>query len=106
MIYRAFWACLLFLGLTGMAAGEVPTSSAQAGRETALRACSGCHLVGDSDPKQAPEGVPTFRSLARNQAITEARLRGFLHAPHPPMPDLALTRREIDDLVSYILSLR
>jgi hypothetical protein len=33
-------------------------------------------------------------------------LRAFLQTPHWRMPDLHLTRDEIDDIATYILSLR
>jgi mono/diheme cytochrome c family protein len=33
-------------------------------------------------------------------------LRVFLSHPHGAMPNLALTRAEIDDLISYIETLR
>ena len=33
-------------------------------------------------------------------------LRAFLMTSHPPMPDLHLTRDEIDDVSAYILSLK
>jgi cytochrome c len=38
--------------------------------------------------------------------MTAAQLRAFLSHPHGAMPDLALTRIEIDDLIDYIESLR
>ena len=34
------------------------------------------------------------------------QLRTFLAKPHGAMPDLALSRAEIDDLIAYIESLR
>jgi hypothetical protein len=33
-------------------------------------------------------------------------LRVFLQTPHDRMPDLHLSREEIDDLIAYILSMR
>jgi hypothetical protein len=33
-------------------------------------------------------------------------LRAFLQTPHDRMPDLHLTRNEIDDVAAYILSLK
>jgi len=37
--------------------------------------------------------------------MTPDQLRAFLSHPHGAMPDLALTRAEIDDLIGYIQSL-
>jgi len=38
--------------------------------------------------------------------LTADQLRTFLSHPHDPMPDLGLTRSEIDDLIEYIATLR
>jgi hypothetical protein len=37
---------------------------------------------------------------------TADQLRAFLSRPHGAMPDLSLTRAEIDDLIGYIETLR
>ena len=73
------------------------------GREIAQRWCAECHQV-------APEGsatdvAPGFPAIAKDHAYTDARLRGWLADPHPPMPKLQLSRREIDALVAYLRSL-
>jgi cytochrome c len=51
------------------------------------------------------QGPPSFRTVAES-GISAAKLRAFLSHPHGAMPDLSLTRSEIDDLIQYILSLR
>jgi len=38
--------------------------------------------------------------------MTDDQLGAFLSHPHGAMPDLALTRAEIDDLIGYIKTLR
>jgi hypothetical protein len=40
------------------------------------------------------------------KSTTPLSLRAFLQTPHERMPDLHLSRDEIDDLTAYILSLR
>ena len=40
------------------------------------------------------------------QRKTADQLRAFLSHPHGAMPDLALTRAEIDDLIGYVETLR
>jgi hypothetical protein len=50
--------------------------------------------------------APTFQSIAERSPEAIDALRAFLMDPHPPMPDLSLTRQEIRDLLSYIDSLR
>jgi cytochrome c len=54
--------------------------------------------------RQCSAGPPSFRTIAG--ARTADQLRTFLSHPHGAMPDLSLTRAEIDDLVGYIESLR
>lgn len=38
--------------------------------------------------------------------MTADQLRAFLSHPHGAMPDFALSRAEIDDLIGYIQTLR
>jgi mono/diheme cytochrome c family protein len=76
----------------------------QAGQVLAERWCASCHLV-TSGQTQASADVPSFVSVARKTEKLDW-LTGFLAEPHPPMPNLSLTRQEIQDLVAYFESLR
>jgi mono/diheme cytochrome c family protein len=75
------------------------------GKQIAKRWCVSCHLV-SPDQKGANTDVPTFFEIARRSADSVTDLKAFLVDPHPPMPDLNLTRSEIDDLSDYIRSLK
>jgi mono/diheme cytochrome c family protein len=66
--------------------------------------CSSCHLVEPSG--RASDVAPPFEAIARDPATTPEGLRGWLTKPHPPMPDLKLSRGEEDDILAYILSLK
>ena len=44
--------------------------------------------------------------MVAHSGISADQLRAFLSHPHGAMPNLALTRAEIDDLISYIETLR
>jgi mono/diheme cytochrome c family protein len=77
-----------------------------AGRRLADTWCSSCHLVGPDVTRAISNGVPTFFGIAQNKAITMLSLRVFLQTPHARMPDLHLSRDEVDNLAAYILSLR
>jgi mono/diheme cytochrome c family protein len=48
------------------------------------------------------QGPPSFRSIG----LTGDQLRTFLTHPHGAMPDFALSRVEIDDVIAYIETLR
>jgi len=50
--------------------------------------------------------VPTFPSIARKLPAEADVLAAFLANPHPPMPNLSLSRRDIQDLLAYIATLK
>lgn len=76
-----------------------------AGRDLAVRWCSSCHVVpGAPPPQPAQDGVPSFAAIARDYAGKSDGLKGFLVAPHEPMPPLELGVRQIDDLVAFLLA--
>ena len=77
-----------------------------AGMTLALHSCAQCHIVAGRQAGPVPVGVPTFADIARMPSTTVLSLRAYLQTPHPPMPDLALTRREMEDVIAYILTLR
>jgi mono/diheme cytochrome c family protein len=75
----------------------------EVGRELALRWCTSCHVV-DHEGRGADAG-PALPALLGDGQRTADELRGWLAAPHPPMPDFDLTRQEIEDIVAYLESL-
>lgn len=81
-------------------------ADAEIGEGLARSWCAACHEVEPNPAAGIPDSPPAFQTLADDPIYTEERLRGWLWAPHPPMPDLDLTRVEIDSLVAYIQSLR
>lgn len=76
---------------------------AAAGGRLAQDWCSGCHLV---DGVASSDVVPGFRQIANDPAKTPDRLRAWLSSPHPAMPDFNLSRPEIENIISYLESLR
>ena len=74
------------------------------GSQLAQQWCANCHVTSSSRARSAQEGPPSFRTIASTR--TADQLRAFLSHPHGAMPDLSLTRAEIDDLVGYIETLR
>src|SRR5688572_18630003 len=52
-----------------------------AGRSTAMAMCTNCHFVGPDQGQPALDSVPSFDELARDPAVTEARLRSFITRP-------------------------
>jgi cytochrome c len=76
-----------------------------AGERLARQWCANCHVINGSGPSATvPQSPPSFRVAAGH--LNPEQLRAFLTHPHGQMPDLSLTRSEIDDLIAYIESLR
>jgi mono/diheme cytochrome c family protein len=93
-------------------AAAMPMAAAQdfgdvtAGRKLAQTWCSSCHEVEPAPRQGNDNGAPAFTAIALIPSTTPMALRAFLQTPHAQMPDLHLSRDEIDDLAGYILSLR
>ncbi|HXY57603.1 MAG TPA: cytochrome c [Methylocystis sp.] len=88
---------LLLLAPPALARGDV-----EHGAVIAKRWCKDCHVV-SSDQTSAKVDAPPFADVA--QRLDDEKLKAFLTDPHPRMPDMSLSRKEIEDLVSYIRSL-
>jgi mono/diheme cytochrome c family protein len=89
----------------GLLAPAGAYADAANGERLARQWCANCHVVNGGSPSAAiPQGPPSFRVAAGH--LDPGQLRAFLTRPHGAMPDLALTRAEIDDLSAYIGTLR
>ena len=87
----------------------------EAGRDLALLACTGCHVVAPDQPfKPIRTGLPRppdFKEIANRSNTTTASLQHHLETlPAVPenshMPDLLLSSQEVRDVVAFIISLR
>jgi mono/diheme cytochrome c family protein len=79
--------------------------SAARGLRLADNWCASCHLV-SPEQKTPSRGAPPFSEIAQSQTFNADHLAYLLNDPHPKMAKLALSRRAIDDIAAYILSLR
>jgi cytochrome c len=95
---------LVLLWCAPAASQELP--SAERGKDLATRLCRNCHLLDGTPGQRIPAGTPTFRSMATAPSQTKERVRATLIQPHVPMPDVQLSRAEIDDLIAYLDSIR
>lgn len=109
------WTRVALLALTLLLSWQLPLDaqtapprepSADDGRALAERFCSSCHLVGSASDVTVPTGPATFRWIANKPGQTAQRIADALIAPHPPMPDMQLSRAEIQDLIAYIDTMR
>lgn len=86
----------------------IAAGDAARGERLARRWCAGCHLVA-ADQTRAAVDAPSFAALAGASNRTPEGIADFLALPgttHSRMPDLALSRVEIDDLVAYLGTLK
>ncbi len=90
----------LAIGLGGAARAGDPAQ----GHKLARQWCASCHIV--TPGAGGSDAARPFEAVANDPNVTEAGLRAWLADPHPPMPDLHLTRAEIDAVIAYIRSLR
>ena len=100
---RIILGCLFMatpLFAQALAAGE-----AERGEQLARQWCASCHLVSEEQASATTE-APPFPAIAQRSPDEISALAGFLADPHPPMPDLSLTREEIRALLAYIASLK
>jgi cytochrome c len=96
---------LLALLLTAYLAAHSAHADASKGAQIARQWCANCHVIGGNTAGPVPQGPPSFQMIARG-GMPADQLRAFLSHPHGAMPNLSLTRAEIDDLISYIETLR
>ena len=92
-------AAMILFSLTpsaGMAAAD-----AENGQRIAERWCAACHIVSPGQ-QEASADAPPFAEIGARPNFSEAQIAFFLLDPHPKMPNMALTRREAEDLAAYI----
>ncbi len=98
----SFLLGIVLLALTGP--GDAKADAAR-GRILSEQACSQCHGVRPNESSVNPK-APSFSAVAAEPSITEYSLRVFLRTPHSTMPNLMMKPDDIDDIVSYLLSLK
>jgi len=92
---------LTIIGSTAVA--HAASGNAEAGRAFVTRSCTSCHAI--ETAKTASDGAPPFTLIAKTNKERPAWIRGWLMAPHPPMPSITLSRQEIDDIVAFLSTL-
>jgi mono/diheme cytochrome c family protein len=89
---------------SNLASAQTVPGDREVGERLARSQCAECHAMPGA-PTTAASGIPSFRAMAGDPRLTELALRAFLQLPHDRMPNIILSRQEIDHLVAYILSL-
>ncbi len=74
------------------------------GQAIAQQWCASCHAVVPGAVSN--EVAPSFEAVAQERDRSDEWLRTWLSVPHGEMPDLSLSRQDIDALVAYLQSLK
>ena len=80
-----------------------PAGDAGAGRQLVLQSCSSCHAAGVT--ATVTDGAPPLSFIAKDNKQRPAWIRGWLMDPHPPMPGIMLSRKQVDDIIAYLNTL-
>lgn len=98
----ALTLAFVLAGAPAMAASADPTTGAQ----IAKTECASCHAIGrDVEAKSPDPKAPRFIDVAKMTSTTELSLKVFLRSSHRNMPNIILSREEIDSVASYVLGL-
>ncbi len=98
---RSFCWCLLLPAL--FVAPAALAADADNGKKLAEMRCIPCHAVAPTIRRDVAD-APPFETIARKFALQPEMLAFSLLNPHPRM-NVALTRREVEDLAAYINTL-
>ncbi len=93
----------VILPMTAQATAQVPSGDAIAG-DLVRTQCSTCH--NEEGPPRGRRQGPSLAAVAAMPSTTSISLHAFLMTPHANMPNYRLTPQQIDDIATYILSLR
>ena len=98
--------CALVLGsiVLGPSSLAQPASVAR-GHEVAQRICARCHVI-DASGSGSWTNAPSFESIANQPGITRAWIADYVGQLPMHMPVRDYTPAQLNDVASYILSLR
>lgn len=89
------------LAVAASAATVAQAADAVEGARLSRQWCADCHVVGAAQG-HAMSDAPSFQSIAQRPDFDAKVISYYLLSPHPPMPNLTLSRHEADDLAAYI----
>ena len=72
----------------------------------AKTSCASCHAVDPNEDVPAIDGAPSFDQVANTPGMTSTALAVWLQTPHPNMPNFIIPSPDMDDVISYILTLK
>lgn len=88
-------------------AAQDSPGDAVAGKAVAAQICAQCHdVTGNARQQNPPGNAPAFIAVAQSPTGTREKITSTVKLPHGRMNIVLLTGRDVDNVVSYILSLR
>lgn len=100
--------CASIMGGSAGYAASVPDPAQ--GLKFAKIECGNCHVVeqeaGKMPPKRVEGAAPHFKTIAYDPEMTADKIRETLRLPHGAMANLVLAEKDIENIISYIVSLR
>ena len=97
---------LLLAALLPLSAQAQEIGDATAGARFAKEICAECHAVGTRQENSPDKDAPPFTHVATTPGMNERALAVWLQSPHPTMPNIILEKKDRDDIVAYIVSLK
>jgi mono/diheme cytochrome c family protein len=95
--------CSAALLIPSAAAEQV--GNAAEGANYAKQVCAQCHAI-DRTGASPEATAPPFRDVANTPGMTGTALTVWLSTSHPTMPNIALERHDMENIVAFILSLK
>lgn len=99
-----YWlACALIVAAPQFAHAE----NAENGLRLSRALCVNCHSVEPGGAaRQFVADVPSFMAIATKPGQSADRMQGYILTPHPPMPQVQLTKNELADIAAYVMTLK
>jgi mono/diheme cytochrome c family protein len=76
------------------------------GREFAQAVCAECHAVVPAETASPRTDAATFKAIANTPGMTELAIAVWLKTPHKKMPNLIISKDDLENVIAYIVSLR
>ena len=80
--------------------------SAERGLAFARKVCAECHLVADEAGLSLSPGAKTFKEIANSPGMSPMAIGAWMQSEHENMPHLILAPEDLDDVITYITSLK
>ncbi|MGI9512089.1 MAG: c-type cytochrome [Anderseniella sp.] len=77
-----------------------------AGLKYAKERCAECHNITSRNPVNTASGAPTFHAIANTSGSSWTKLSFWMVSSHPKMPGLMIEDQDLDNVITYILSLK